>query len=83
MKAITVSELKANVGKIVDQALAGEPSLIFRNGKFAILRPIEVMADDTKLHQQWIDEAFAGGPAEEKRQAHWQALKRRALAKRK
>ena len=83
MKAITVSELKANVAKIVDQALAGEPSLIFHNRKFAVLQTIEVMADDTKLHQQWIDEAFGSGPAEEKSEADWQALKRRALAKRK
>jgi antitoxin (DNA-binding transcriptional repressor) of toxin-antitoxin stability system len=83
MKAITVSDLKANVGKIVDEALAGEPSLIFRNGKFAILRPVEVVADDTKLHQQWIDEALASGPAEEKSEVEWQALKRRGLTNRK
>jgi antitoxin (DNA-binding transcriptional repressor) of toxin-antitoxin stability system len=83
MKTITVSELKANVGKVVDGVLAGEPTLIFRNGKFAILRPVEVIPQETKLHQQWIDEALASGPAEEKTEADWQALKRRALSKRK
>jgi len=41
------------------------------------------MANDTKLHQQWIDEAFAGAPAEEKSEADWQAPRQRALAKRK
>ena len=76
MKTVTISELKANLGKIVDDALAGEPALIFRNGKFAILRPVDVVPDDSKLHQQWIDDALASGPAEEKTEADWEVLKR-------
>jgi antitoxin (DNA-binding transcriptional repressor) of toxin-antitoxin stability system len=83
MRTITVSELKAKVGKIVDQAIAGEPVLIVRNGRFAILRPTEVVPDDTALHQAWIDQAIASGPAEEKSEADWQALKRRTLSRRK
>ena len=83
MKTITVSQLKAGVGKIVEQAIAGEPFLIVRNGKFAILRPTEVVPDDTKLHQRWIDQAMASGPAAEKSEADWRALKLRALGKRK
>jgi hypothetical protein len=62
MKAITVSELKANVGKIVDEVLEGEPCLIVRNGKFALLRSTDVIPDESALHQAWIDEALASGP---------------------
>ena len=78
-----MSELKARVGKIVDEAIAGEPVLIVRNGRFAILRQTEVVPEETALHQAWIDEALASGEAEEKTEAHRQALKRRALRKRK
>jgi prevent-host-death family protein len=79
MKAITVSELKARAGKVVDDAIAGTPCLIVRNGKFAILQPTEVIPADSAKHQKWMDEAFASGAAEEKTEADWRALKRRAL----
>ena len=83
MKAITVSELKANIGKIVDQAIAGEPCLIVRNGRFALLRSTEIVTRETALHQKWIDEALSSGPAEEKTEADWRALRSRVLSKRK
>ena len=83
MKAFTVSELKANVGKIVDEVLEGEPCLIVRNGKFALLRSTEVIPDESALHQTWIDQGLASGVPEEKTEPDWRSLKRRVLAKRK
>ena len=82
MKTVTVSQLKANVGKIVDDAISGKPCLIVRGGKFALLRPTEVVPEETALHQKWVDEALASGIAEEKTEADWRALRRRALASR-
>jgi putative addiction module CopG family antidote len=44
-----------------------------------ILETIEQLPLPTELHQQWIDEALADGPAEPKTQADWDALKKRVL----
>lgn len=38
---------------------------------------------NTTRDQRWIDEALAGGPAEPRTQADWDALKNRVLEKRK
>ena len=80
MKTITVSELKTNAGRVVDEAIAGKPCLIMRNGKFALLKLTEVVPADSAVHQKWIDEALASGSAEAKTEADWRALKRRALS---
>ena len=47
-----------------------------------ILEKIEQLPLPTELHQQWIDEALASGPAEPKTQADWAALKERVLGRR-
>ena len=83
MRAFTVSELKSNVGKIVDKVLEGEPCLIVRNGKFALLRSTEVIPDESALHQAWIDEGLASGAPQVKTESDWRKLKLRVLAKRK
>lgn len=46
-------------------------------------RSFEIDVSETPRHQRWIDEALAGGPAESKSQADWDALKKRVLKERK
>jgi len=44
-----------------------------------VLESVEQVPLPTELHQQWIDEGLASGPAEPKTPADWEALKTRVL----
>jgi hypothetical protein len=46
------------------------------------LEEVEQVPQPTALHQQWVDEGLASGPAEPKTQADWDALKERVLRNR-
>ena len=47
-----------------------------------VLEDVEQGAQPTVLHQRWVDEGLASGPAEPKTQADWDALKERVLSPR-
>ena len=59
-------------GRYIDQNEAVRAGLRF-------LETMEQLPPPTELHQQWIDEALASGPAETKTQGDWDALKERVL----
>src|ERR1035437_4362048 len=66
------------VQKLVKQGRYTDQNEVVRAG-LRVLEKIEQLPLSTELHQQWIDEALASGPAEPKTQADWDALKERVL----
>lgn len=69
------------VQKLVKQGRYTDQNEVVRAG-LRVLEKIEQLPLSTELHQQWIDEALASGPAEPKTQADWDALKERVLSHR-
>jgi putative addiction module CopG family antidote len=69
------------VQKLVKQGRYLDQNEVVRAG-LRVLEKIEQLPLSTELHQQWIDEALASGPAEPKTQADWDALKERVLSHR-
>jgi hypothetical protein len=55
------------------------PEAAWPDGTIVRVEPIESLEPATALHQQWVDEGLASGPAEPKTEADWNALKDRVL----
>ena len=55
------------------------PDAVLPEGTKVRIEPIESLEAATTLHQRWVDEGLASGPAASKSQADWDALKDRAL----
>ena len=76
---VTLTDYYENlVQKLVKQGRYLDSNEAVRAG-LRILETVEQLPLPTELHQQWIDEALASGPAEPKTQADWDALKERIL----
>jgi putative addiction module CopG family antidote len=69
------------IQRLVKQGRYTDQNEVVRAG-LRMLESIEQLPLPTELHQQWIDEALASGPAETKTQADWDALKERVLGRR-
>jgi putative addiction module CopG family antidote len=79
---VTLTDYYENlVQDLVKQGRYTDPNEVVRAGLRA-LQAIEQMPLPTEIHQGWIDEGLASGPAEPKTQADWSALKERVLARR-
>jgi putative addiction module CopG family antidote len=77
---VTLTDYYENlVQKLVKQGRYTDQNEVVRAG-LRVLEKIEQLPLSTELHQQWIDEALASGPAEPKTQADWDALKERVLS---
>ncbi len=57
MKACTPSSVKVNMAKVFDAALAGQPTIIFRKGRLAIVKEYDPQADSLSR----LEAAFAKG----------------------
>ena len=68
------------IQRLVKQGRYTDQNEVVRAG-LRMLESIEQLPLPTELHQQWIDEALASGPAEIKTQADWDALKERVLGR--
>jgi putative addiction module CopG family antidote len=66
------------VQKLVKQGRYLDQNEAVRAG-LRLLETMEQLPLPTELHQTWIDEALASGPAEPKTQTDWDALKERVL----
>lgn len=70
MKVCTASYVKVNMGKVLDAAFEGQPTVIVRKGRLAILREYDPQTDSLSRLQAAFDEG--GGldreptPAEQK-----------------
>ena len=79
---ITLSNYYENlVQQLVKQGRYLDQNEVVRAG-LRILEQAGQLPPATELHQQWIDEALASGPAEPKTQADWDALKEQVLTRR-
>jgi putative addiction module CopG family antidote len=79
---VTLTDYYENlVQDLVRQGRYTDQNEVVRAG-LRILEKVEQLPLPTELHQQWIDEALASGPAERKTPADWAALKERVLARR-
>ena len=79
---VTLTDYYENlVQRLVKQGKYADQNEVVRAGLRA-LETIEQMPLPTALHQQWIDEALADGPAEPKSQGDWDTLKERVLGRR-
>ncbi len=87
MKEVTLTELRRNIFRLVDEALAtGEPIMVKRNGQRVIIRPDRPMpleeTTDAWLEARWrrkfgdalseIDEGLTLQEIEEAGEAYWQ-----------
>jgi hypothetical protein len=43
MKLLSISELKASAGRVVDRALAGRPQYVFRDGAVVMISKVELL----------------------------------------
>ena len=66
------------VQELVKQGRYMDQGEVVRAG-LRVLQSVEQSPLPTALHQQWIDEALASGPAEAKTEADWAVLKDRVL----
>jgi hypothetical protein len=57
MKVCTSSYVKVNMGKVLDAALGGRPTLIFRKGRLAIVKEYDPQTDSLSR----LEAAFAEG----------------------
>ena len=55
------------------------PEAAWPDGTLVQMEPVASPEAVTALHQQWVDEGLASGPAEPKTKADWNALKDRVL----
>ena len=55
------------------------PEAAWLDGTLVRVEPVESPEAVTALHQRWVDEGLASGPAALKSQAEWDALKDRVL----
>ena len=56
MKVCTPSYLKVNMGKVLDAAFDGQPTLVFRKGKLAIVKEYDPAADSLARLQAAFDQ---------------------------
>jgi hypothetical protein len=63
VKVCTPSYVKGNMAKVLDAALAGQPTIIFRKGRLAIVKEYDPQTDSLSR----LEAAFAegGGPYRE------------------
>jgi hypothetical protein len=57
MKVCTPSYVKVNMAKVLDAALDGKPTIIFRKGRLAIVKEYDPQADSLSR----LEAAFAKG----------------------
>ena len=57
MKVCTPSYVKVNMAKVLDAALEGQPTLIFRKGRLAIVKEYDPQTDSLSR----LEAAFAEG----------------------
>ena len=57
MKVCTPSYVKVNMAKVLDAALEGQPTLIFRKGRLAIVKEYDPQSDSLSR----LEAAFAEG----------------------
>lgn len=57
MKVCTPSYVKVNMAKVLDAALEGQPTLIFRKGRLAIVKEYDPQSDSFSR----LEAAFAEG----------------------
>ena len=57
MKVYTPSYVKVNMAKVLDAALGGQPTLIFRKGRLAIVKEYDPQTDSLSR----LEAAFAEG----------------------
>ena len=57
MKVCTPSYVKANMAKVLDAALQGQPTIIFRKGRLAVVKEYDPQADSLSR----LEAAFAKG----------------------
>ena len=57
MKVCTPSYVKVNMAKVLDAALGGQPTLIFRKGRLAIVKEYDPQTDSLPR----LEAAFAQG----------------------
>jgi putative addiction module CopG family antidote len=69
------------VQELVRQGRYVDQDEVVRAG-LRVLEEVEQVPQPTALHQRWVDEGLASGPAEPKTQADWDALKERVLRNR-
>jgi hypothetical protein len=55
------------------------PEAAWPDGTIVRMEPVASPEAATALHQRWVDEGLASGPAEAKTAADWNALKERVL----
>jgi hypothetical protein len=56
MKVFTQSYVKLNMGKVLDKAFDGEPTVIFRKGRLAIVKAYDPQTDSLARLQAAFDE---------------------------
>jgi hypothetical protein len=56
MKVCTPSYVKVNMAKVLDAALGGQPTLIFRKGRLAIVKEYDPQTDSlSRLEAAWAE----------------------------
>ena len=70
MKVCTPSYVKVNMAKVLDAALEGQPTLIFRKGRLAIVKEYDPQTDSlSRLEAAFVEGGGMPGepsPAEQK-----------------
>jgi hypothetical protein len=66
-------------GTIENGVVKLPPGAAWPDGTLVRVEPIESPESATALHQQWVNEGLASGPAEPKTEADWNALKDRVF----
>ena len=78
---VTLTDYFENlVQKLGQQGRYTDQDEVVRAG-LRILETVEQMPPPTELHQSWVNEALASGPAAPKTQADWDALKQRVVGR--
>jgi phage terminase large subunit-like protein len=74
-----LSSIMSYTGTIEKGLVKLPPEATWPDGTIVRVEAIESPEPTTALHQQWVDEGLASGPAEPKSQADWNALKDRVF----
>ncbi len=56
MKVCTPSYVKGNMAKVLDNAFEGQPTIVFRKGRLAIIKEYDPRADSLSRLQAAFDE---------------------------
>ena len=79
MKVCTPSYVKVNMAKVLDAALGGRPTLIFRKGRLAIVKEYDPQTDSLSR----LEAAFAEGGGLDREPTRLERKLIRALSRRK